>query len=51
MMKKDIDRMGIIDSTTIDDIASAAMKLMRMSQEDQNVLVGEPGRNSKTTPS
>lgn len=51
MMKKDIDRMGIIDSSTVDDIASAAMKLMRMSQEDQNVLVGEPGKPSKTTPS
>lgn len=44
LMKKDIDRMGGIDSSTIDDIASAAMKLMRMSQEDQTNLVGEPAQ-------
>ena len=44
LMKKDIDRMGVIDSSTIDDIATAALKLMRMSQEDQTDLLGEPAK-------
>ena len=44
LMKKDIDRLGGIDSSTIDDIATAALKLMRMSQEDQTDLVGEPAK-------
>lgn len=51
LSKQHIDRMGTIDSTTIDDLAAAALKLMNMSQEDQSKLLGEPGKPSKTIPS
>lgn len=39
--KIDIDSLGAVNSTVIDDIAEAAMKLMRMSQEDVQSLLGE----------
>lgn len=42
--KTDIDQLGQTNSTVIDDIAEAAMKLMRMSQEDVSALLGEPAR-------
>lgn len=40
--KSDIDSLGGINSTVIDDVAEAALKLMRMSQEDMAALLGEP---------
>ena len=40
--KTDIDSLGSTNSTVIDDIAESAMKLMRMSREDVQSLLGEP---------
>lgn len=39
--KSDIDALGKTNSTVIDDIAEAAIKLMRMNQEDTRSLLGE----------
>ncbi len=43
--KTDIDSLGGINSTVIDDIAEAALKLMRMTQEDMQALLGEPAKS------
>jgi len=51
LTKQHIDRLGGIDSSTIDELAAASLKLMNMAQEDQTNLLGEPGKPSKTTPS
>ena len=44
MSKREIDRLGQLDSTVIDDLASAALDLMKMSQKDRTELLGEPAQ-------
>ena len=39
--KSDIDSMGAVNSTVLDDIATAALALCRLSRDDMATLLGE----------
>lgn len=42
---KDVQLLGPVDSTVINDITDAALELTKMSQEDQSTLLGESARS------